>query len=364
LCPASFLTFLLVIFGNIVVSIFISIASYRDPLLGFTLASAFDNAKYPSRLHFAVVDQDTMDAPYPIPVHIPSAQVRYLKIEASQSRGCCWARSVAMSLYRDEDYYLQVDSHTMFAKDWDEMLVQTMRVCLNHSALAVISSYPSGFTFVDGVAVPSNDIQVVNAVVVSPGEVFAATHPCLIFKNKKITNVGAVHGYHISAGMLFAPGKFVQHIPYDPYLYFNEEEQNMALRLYTHGWDIYHVNGVPIYHLYNMEPEKMGVDSRRLHWHDSTDQNTVKPSWWDQVERAKARMATLLWGDSHSLGQYGLGSVRTLDEYAQMCGVDYPNRTIAQKAFDGPWALPLTTMVPPPRPLDEGHSGITTTLKA
>jgi hypothetical protein len=333
------------------VSIFISIASYRDPLLGFTLASAYDNAQYPDRLVFAVVDQDTADAPYPIPIHIPPAQVRYLKIVASQSRGCCWARSLAMSLYRDEDYYLQVDSHTMFATGWDDTLVDSMEVCLSHSPQAVISSYPSGFTFVDGVPTPSSDINVVNAAVVSPSAAFDKDHPCLIFKNKKITNAGAVHGYHISAGCLFAPGSFVQHIPYDPYLYFNEEEQNIALRLYTHGWDIYHMYGIPIYHLYNMEPEKMGGDSRRLHWHDSTDQQVEKPAWWAQVERAKARMVTLLWGNSQELGRYGLGTVRSLQDYAQMCGVDYPNHAIAQKAFDGPWELPSTAMSEAPKPL-------------
>lgn len=258
-----------------------------------------------------------------------------------------------MSLYCDEDYYLQVDSHTMFAKNWDETLLQSMQVCLSHSPLSVISSYPSAFTFVDGVPTPSSDANVVNAAVVSPGSAFSDADPRLIFKNRKISHVGAVHGYHISAGCLFAPGAFVQHIPYDPYLYFNEEEQNIALRLYTHGWDIYHVYGVPIYHLYNMEPEKMGTESRRLHWHDSTDQQVEKPAWWAQVERAKARMVTLLWGNSQALGRYGLGNVRSLQEYAHMCGVDYPHRAIAQKAYDGPWDLPSTAMSDPPKPNPE-----------
>jgi hypothetical protein len=221
------------------VSIFISIASYRDPLLGFTIASAYDNAKYPQNLCFAVIDQNTADAASLVPDHIPAEQVQYLKIEASQSKGCCWARSLAMSMYRDEDYYLQVDSHSLFAQNWDEVLVQRMQVCLRHSPLAVISSYPPGFTFVGDVATPSSDTPVVSAVVVGPGMTFGSEHPCLLFKSKKLVNVGAVQGYHVSAGCLFAPGKFVQQIPYDPYLYFNEEEQNLALRLYTHGWDIY-----------------------------------------------------------------------------------------------------------------------------
>ena len=37
-------------------NIFLSIASYCDPVLGFTLARALATARWPERLHFGVVD--------------------------------------------------------------------------------------------------------------------------------------------------------------------------------------------------------------------------------------------------------------------------------------------------------------------
>jgi hypothetical protein len=40
-----------------------------------------------------------------------------------------------------------------------------------------------------------------------------------------------------------------------------------------------------------------------------------------------------------------------LQDYAQMCGVDYANRSIAPKAFEGPWELPSAMMPEPPKPL-------------
>jgi Glycosyltransferase (GlcNAc) len=319
-------------------SIFIAIASYCDPVLPLTLTSAYEKAKYPDQLRFGIVDQSPKNASYPVPTQIPSAQLSYVYIEAAQSRGCCWARNLVMSLYRDEDYYFQVDSHTLFAQDWDDILVRKMKACLQYSAKAVISSYPPAFRLVDGVATPDESDNLVRASVVSPGASFQPKHPCFIFKAIKIPNVGALQGYHISAGCLFAPGRVVFSIPYDPYLYFNEEEQNISLRLYTHGWDIYHVAGVPIYHLYNPEPEKVVVDRRPLHW-DTTAEPGEKPPWWSQVRRARKRMATLVWGNSKQLGVYGLGRERSLQDYAEMCGIDYPHRTITQKAFDGPWEL-------------------------
>jgi hypothetical protein len=323
-------------------SIFISIASYCDPLLGFTLSSAYKHAKQPEQLRFGVVDQSPVENGYPVPADIPVSQVSYVKVDATQSRGCCWARSLTMSLYQDEDYYFQVDSHTMFTQDWDEILVRKLQACLHFSEFAVISSYPPAFRFVNGVATAdiaaSENARTLSAAVVNPGATFDPTHPCLSFRTKKIMDVGAVQGYHVSAGCLFAPGKFVACVPYDPFLYFGEEEQNISLRLYTHGWDIYHVPGIPVYHLYNEPPEKSGVQERRpLHW--DPVENSEKPVWWSLVDRAKRRISTLLWGDSAELGQYGLGDKRSLQAYALMCGIDYPNRSIAQKATEGPWSL-------------------------
>lgn len=326
-------------------SIFIAIASYCDPVLSMTLASAYERAKFPDQLRFGIVDQSPKHASYPVPAHIPANHVSYVFIEASQSRGCCWARSLVMSLYRDEDYYFQVDSHTLFAQDWDDILVRKLTACLQYSSKAVVSSYPPGFHFADGLPIPDitgyATTEMLAATVVSPGAVFQQKHPCFTFQRKTIVNVGAVQGYHISAGCLFAQGQFVQSVPYDPFLYFGEEEQSISLRLYTKGWDIYHVTGIPIYHLYNQD----GAPQRPLHW-APVEGLTEKPKWWRQIRRAQKRIAMLVWGDSSQLGVYGLGRQRSLQDYAEMCGIDYPARTISQKAFDGPWELLSENIVP------------------
>ena len=328
-------------------SIFLAIPSYCDPVLTHTLASAFDNAKFPEQLHFGVVDQSPMDAAYPVPAHIPASQVSYIKIEASQARGCCWARNIAMSLYREEDWYFQLDSHMMFAKDWDEILVKKMQACLHFSDRAVVTAYPASFTFVHGVATAAGSLAPVRASVVRPDTVFHADHPYFSFKVRQLHGVGAVQGFHVGGGCLFAPGEFVRWIPMDPYLYFSEEEQSIALRLYTKGWDIYHVAGLPIYHLYNAEPAKTGTVRRPMHW-DIAASSKDDPAWWELERRAKKRLATLLWGDSSELGVYGLGNERSLGDYADMCGIDYPARKIHQRAFDGPWQEP--DMAAPPKP--------------
>ncbi len=44
---------------------------------------------------------------------------------------------------------------------------------------------------------------------------------------------------HLSAGHLFAPARFYDEVPYDPFLLFGGQEDLLALRAWTWRWDIF-----------------------------------------------------------------------------------------------------------------------------
>jgi hypothetical protein len=322
-------------------SIFIGIPSYCDPVLGFTMAQAYEKAKYPDDLYFGVVDQSPLHTPSLIPAHIPPAQIASIRVDASQSRGCCWARSLVGTLYNDQDWFLQLDSHMMFEQDWDVFLCAKADACMALSDHhCVISSYPENFRFVDGKPVSMAKQPRLLANVVHADSQFGERYPVLNFAAISLEGAAAVEGFHIAGGCLFAPGDYAQVVPYDPYMYFQGEEQSMSLRLYTHGWSIYHVRGIPIHHLYNNEDS--GVQ-RDLHW-DKKDGDiatvNAKPRWASLDRRSKRRLRTLLWGDATELGAFGLGHEKTLQEYAHDTGIDYTQRSIAPRAYAGPWSVP------------------------
>ena len=102
-------------------TIFLSISSYKDPLLINTLQSAYKNAKNKDSIIFAVVDQNDQKLELENFDFFP--QLRYHFLPGEFARGCAWARSLAQSLYMGEDYFLQVDSHTIFEQDWDEYFI-------------------------------------------------------------------------------------------------------------------------------------------------------------------------------------------------------------------------------------------------
>jgi hypothetical protein len=306
--------------------IFLSIASYCDPVLPFTLARAVATASAPQRLHFAVVDQspagsERLAAPGP-------ARLTQVQIDLRDARGPCWARALAMTLHDGEEWFLQLDSHMDFDPGWDELLIAQATALGAPQRRLVLTSYPNAFVFEQGRVVRRPTTGGVLAQVLRPGAQFDPAHPVLPFEAHPVETAQPIPAFHCGAGCLFAPGAIVQALPYDPWLYFHGEEQALTLRLYTHGWDLFHVPGLPIHHLYN-DPDA-GAPPRPLHWEPSHEAQR-QVSWWTHEQRARARLASLVAGED--LGVYGLGTQRTLADFAAFSGIDYAARMLAPSAY-------------------------------
>lgn len=314
-------------------SIFLSIAAYCDPVLGFTLVRAKQQARHPERLHFGVIDQSPQPLELPTAQQLAPARLTYQRIDPVFSRGPCWARALAMALYDGEDWFLQVDSHMDFEPGWDQRLIAQCQALQPGRKGAVVSAYPNAFVFEEGRPVPRPTTDKVLAHVVKPGVAFEAGHPVLGFEAHPVDSDAPIPGFHLGAGCLFAPGRFVHAFPYDPWFYFHGEEQALAARLYTHGWDIFHMAGLPLMHLYNT-PEA-GVPPRPLHWDQAQDQARAQ-NWWQLEQRSRRRLADLVAGAP--LGVYALGRERTMADYAAWCGIDYAARTLSPQAYQ---PLPL-----------------------
>ncbi|CAN5348539.1 hypothetical protein BH11PSE9_BH11PSE9_35500 [soil metagenome] len=331
-------------------SIFVSIASYCDPLLEFTLLSALSQASWPERLRFGVVDQSR--EPHRLR-HAPEAmraRVRYVQMDPLDARGPCWARAIAMSFHQGEDWFLQIDSHTLFAAGWDETLVHWGRWATARNPRSIVTTYPNPFTMVSGQPVPQTVTDKVLAHVVKTGVDLAEAHPVLTFEAVPVETDEPVPAFHVAAGCFFAPGRITQELPYDPFLYFHGEEQSLALRAWTRGWDLWHVPGMPMWHEYvHVAPvdasDAAGVQAgvecaSPFHTTDASDaERSERSSAMDLA--AQRRMAALLYGREAScerpvvdnpLGVYGLGTARSLADYAAFSGIDYAHRSINMQA--------------------------------
>lgn len=313
-------------------TIFVSIASYCDSLLTQTIENALDNARYPDDLRFGVVEQSTVSYADKLR-DTAKKQVRLLSIDPKQSRGACWARALVMAMYGDEDWFFQIDAHTIFDQYWDACLLGAWADCARQSPKPYIGGYPHPFEIIEGEKVKKLYTNNIIGNVVVKDKTFPDNMIDLPFTPTFIEQTKPVNGFHLAAGCVFAPGSFVYEVPYDPFIYFYGEEPLWALRAYTHGWDLFHIPKLPVYHYYDTGPQ---IEVKRArHWADEEDVGR-STRWWELNNRATQRMEDVIAGKN--LGVYGLGNVRTLEDYAAFSGIDYKNRVVHSKAYVGPWA--------------------------
>ena len=109
-------------------TIFISIASYRDPELLSTLHDCINNANHPENLTFGIAWQHSPDDEWDILDEFKNdSRFKIIDIDYKDSKGTCWARNMIQELWSNETYYLQLDSHHRFEKNWDMTLIKMLK---------------------------------------------------------------------------------------------------------------------------------------------------------------------------------------------------------------------------------------------
>ena len=311
--------------------IFISIASYQDPLLEATIYSAYNNADNPKDLIFGICDQST--SPLDISSFEFSDQFKYEHVDPINSEGPCWARSRIQNQFNNEDYYLQIDSHMQFEKNWDAYLINYLEriraINLSSHQLPIITCYPRAFNVVDlkegRFELNNNEIRT---------DAISYRKDSMFIKENFSRQIGSIatqeisHGYLIAAGCLFSSGDFVKEIPYDSDYYFYGEEISLMIRAFTRGFGIFHIQSLPIFHLY---AELTNIE-RKLHWNE--DEDTKRDIKWHQREEKSINKLKKLLNDEIA-GVFGLGASKSLKDYEYLSGIDLVNKTIVdeEKAF-------------------------------
>lgn len=115
-------------------TIFVAIASLEDTELKRTVEDLFAKAKHPDRVTVGIALQDTGKAIYKDfqKKFKNDKRVKLSLIELNRKNvltelGVGLGRARAHGHYADEDYVLQIDSHSMFEQDWDVTLIEMLR---------------------------------------------------------------------------------------------------------------------------------------------------------------------------------------------------------------------------------------------
>lgn len=295
-------------------TIFVQIASYRDKELVPTVLDCIKNAKYPKNLRFCIGWQHAGDED--ISAIKKLKNVKILDIPYKESKGACWVRAKVQKQYKNEKYTLQLDSHHRFVKDWDEILINMYEDLKKDKVKKpLLTSYlPSYQPPTDPVGRLDECWQLNFDRFLPEGVIFKRPSTIKDWRNK---NGKPVLARGVSGHFIFTQGKWCKEVPYDPQLYFHGEEITLAVRSFTHGYDLYHPTKVVVWHHYTRQ-------GSIKHWDDH-------PGEWDKLNKISyARVKALLNvdGAKHSIkfGKFGLGKKRSLKDFEKYAGVQFSTR--------------------------------------
>jgi hypothetical protein len=302
-------------------TIFINIASFRDKLCVHTVRDIFMVAKHPERVFVGVIEQriskevlsmpteyyraasrianGTLASPnvfagtptrflscYKAGGFCPSENVRSRVVWETEARGPTYGRFVAGLLYQGEVYYMMIDSHTRFMRDYDEFVILDV-LRMRNSYVSTPSTHTANFSNgVDDPRFSSNPNGFASPEPTSTNNGFyggvISQYPSFFDHYNETLNMAqqsrlmckgrffekdniyhleplwalqpgrpVIH-HHIGGGFMFGEATILLRVPFDPYLdyTFDGEEILYSLRLYTHGVDSYLPGRTQAFHRY------------------------------------------------------------------------------------------------------------------
>jgi|TARA_R110002110_G_scaffold168174_3_gene369541 hypothetical protein len=313
-------------------TILILIPSYRDDDLVPTINDAIEKASNKDRLYFGICWQHSESES--LNQFMNNERFKILSYHWSDAKGLGWARKKLECLYDDEDFILQLDSHHRFEKDWDKTLVKTWNDANKKTDyIPIITTYGTPYTIKDGKAELLLDVPCRIGVhhFNDKGNIFFRCEHL----PEELRGIGPTPSRWLSAHFLFTKGSFIKDVPQDQDIYFGGETEEIALgiRAFTHGYDMFVPDQLLFYH-------KFDRDNRILIWDDHNEQNKSKGiidvTYNEGSYKGQKKFEQLInCTDKKKYAAFGLGTKRTIKEYAAFAGINFKNKTIQQYSLEG-----------------------------
>lgn len=237
--------------------IFVSIAALEDPGLVKTIRDCIKKAKNPQNLVFGISLQYEV-APY---LDDFINQCRIIKYDLPDYEngigpGIIEIRNAIKQLHKDEDYFLQIDSHTEFEKNWDDILIQDINefedkvVISKHLVEANIEEEQiTQFNFFHDRKNPNYQMlqekervgeevfkeQIVN---ISIPLIFCNPVSDMDLIQTRMINKNYFLNYYMTGGFIFAKSRWLYEVPLSRYHKHVHEELEQSLISYCFGYKV------------------------------------------------------------------------------------------------------------------------------
>jgi hypothetical protein len=289
-------------------SIFIQITSYHDYELEKTIRNAIVKSSGQTELVFGVHSIFYDDNSWVEPIK-NILNVKLIESKAPENLGMGLGRHLAHQFYSGEDYYFQIDAHSRFDQDWDIFLINEInRHKSNGFKKPLVTQYPKPFWYDGDVEKIREHEEVVTQFYWKDKERFRLYRTPM--QGTILNPEKNIYSISVSGGSIFTEGEFLKP---NKLIFSDGEEIFIAARAYTSGYDLFVPSEMFMYHLYYGTE---GKNKRRIVYQDWPDQT----SSLGQISIDEIKL--VLSGDG-IVGEYRLGTERTLSEYGKFCGLDF-----------------------------------------
>jgi len=289
-------------------SIFIQITSYHDYEIKKTIIDAIDKSSGKTELVFGVHSIFYNENSWIEPVKNMSS-VKLIESKAPDNLGIGLGRFISHSLYSGEDYYLQIDAHSRFDLGWDIFLINEIETHkANGFKKPLITQYPKPFWYEGEIEKTRDGEEAVTQFYWKDKQRFKDSRVSLqgtiVNKEKNIFSIS------VSGGCIFTEGEFLKP---NKLIFAEGEEIFTAARAYTNGYDLFVPSKMFMYHLYYGAE---GKNKRRLAFED-WPKETIRLG-----DISHNEIKFVLTGEG-VVGEYRLGTERSLSEYGKFAGLDF-----------------------------------------
>jgi hypothetical protein len=339
-------------------TIFVSLCSYRDPLLYSTVMSLIQGRCGRNRIVIGIFEQivaeDSLPVKYPdIKEAIDAyenntlrsvnggprpAEIIYKRIDPQYSNGAGWARAINQYQLSPDEYDLlyQIDSHMLFDKDWDRTLISDYEdAIIKYNTKKVIITAPCKWYDVleDNSISKGPELYYEGTKDIS----YRATGHMLYYMTNAFVNgyIISAHGqidpigpgirdaFHICAGNTVFPSQWVRDVGNNIEIHFEGEEQWLSLASFAAGYQLCHPKEIVTYHYM-----KSG--------------NYITKVWFEQVVSNFRRSHDVLRSIAELSKLITTLPEDVLKRFYEYSGIDYINKTVDQRALHPhpPFTLP------------------------
>lgn len=268
-------------------SIYVAVPSISDTEFLKTLKRCIKSSSYRNQVNIGAVGiyYDTeIEEIEAFNAFCKSNNIKNKILNRENDTGTGIARKHAMSMYDGEDYILQIDSHSIFMKNWDMYSIHKLDYIKKQKPeeKIIITAYPPEYKYfaknkvapVDGWNNHSISKFVDGSLISITNHKYGCDYclewepfPLWVEEKTKSIHDAFIKNTKISGAYLFADKSLANHyeklIPYN--FAFFEEELIMSIEAYNLGWNFYAIQeGIPVAHLYIEDVNEFGGERSGL----------------------------------------------------------------------------------------------------